>query len=47
VEPDLLSILSLFPEDDYGNWFKIKGEREVLSPDAGKSMLLRGGTPDV
>jgi hypothetical protein len=39
--PNLLSTLSLFPDDEYGNWFKIKGGRAVLSPDAEKPMLLR------
>ncbi|MBP1699152.1 MAG: hypothetical protein H6Q41_4340 [Deltaproteobacteria bacterium] len=45
--PNLLSTLSLFPDDEYGNGFKIKGERAVLSSDAEKSMLLGWGTPDV
>jgi hypothetical protein len=45
--PNLLSILPLSPQDEVGNWFKIKGERGVLSPDAEKSMLLRWSTPNV
>jgi hypothetical protein len=44
---NLLSALSLFPDEEYGNWFKIKGERAVLPPDAEESVLLRQGTPDV
>jgi hypothetical protein len=40
-EFNLSSTLSLFPDDEYGNWLKIKGERAVLPPDAEKSMLLR------
>jgi hypothetical protein len=45
--PDLLSTLSLFPDDEYGNWFKVKGERAVLPPDVEKSMLPRWGALDV
>jgi hypothetical protein len=47
VSPNLLSTVSLFPGGEGGNWFKIKGERAVLSPDAEKSMVLRWGSPDV
>jgi hypothetical protein len=44
---NLLSSLPLSPHDECGNWFKIKGEKGVLSPDAEKSMLLRWATSDV
>jgi len=44
---NLLSILSLSPDDECGNWFKIKGKSGVLSPDAEKSMLLGWATLDV
>jgi len=37
--PNLLSILSLSPDDQFGNWFKIKGKRRMLPPDAEKSTL--------
>jgi hypothetical protein len=47
VGPHLLSTQSLFPYDEYGNGFKIKGEKAVLPPDAEKSMLLPWGAPDV
>ena len=44
---NLLSSLPLSPHDEYGNWFKIKGEKGVLSSDAEKSMLLGWATSDV
>jgi hypothetical protein len=42
-----LSILSSPPDDEYGNWFKIKGKTRVLSPNAEKSMLSRAVSADV
>ena len=44
---NLLSSLPLSPHDECGNWFKIKGEKGVLSSDAEKSMLLGWATSDV
>jgi len=44
---NLLSILSTSPHDEFGNWFKIKGKRRVLSPDAEESMLSRVVSADV
>jgi hypothetical protein len=47
IGSNLLSILSLSPHDGFGNCFKIKREKGVLSPDAEKSMLLGWATPGV
>jgi len=44
---NLLSILSLSPDSECGNWFRIKGEKWVLSPDAEISMFLGWATLDV
>jgi len=44
---DLLSSLPLSPHDECDNWFKIKGEKGVLSPDAEKSMFSGLATSDV